>query len=155
MKRFALLLVGAALAISCTSSKDKLGKSYGPHKVDVDKAISVSEMLEDYGDQSERVEYTFEGELLEVCSKAGCWVNIDMGNGETFMVRFKDHFTIPPKTAVGTGAYLHGELYKTTVSVDDLRHFAEDAGKSQEEIEKIVDPEHTLGFEADGITLKK
>lgn len=148
----AALLVG--LMASC-GSQNELGKSYGPVQVDVKKAISVSDMMNDFESKSGRVEYTFEAELKEVCSKAGCWVNIDKGNGQTFMVRFKDHFTIPTETPVGTGAYLHGYAYRDTVSVEMLKHFAEDAGKSQEEIERIVMPEYKTGFEADGITLKK
>lgn len=133
----------------------KLGKSYGPYKVDVKKAITVKAMLADFNGKSERTEYTFEAELNEVCSKAGCWVNIESGDGETFMVRFKDHFTIPPATEVGTGAYLHGYAFMDTISVANLQHFAEDAGKSAEEIAAITEPQFKLNFEADGITLKK
>lgn len=148
------LIAGVALFImSCASSQ--LGKNYGPVKVDTGKAISVKEMIADFENKEGRVEYTFEAPLNEVCSKAGCWVNIDKGNGETFMVRFKDHFTIPPATPVGTGAYFHGVAYWDTVSVDMLKHFAEDAGKPQEEIDAITDPKFEMGFEADGITLKK
>lgn len=154
MKSIALLFSTALLIMSCSTSEE-LGKSYGPEKVDVSKAITVEEMLNDFEGKEGRVEYTFEADLNEVCSKAGCWVNIDKGNGETFMVRFKDHFTIPPATAVGTGAYLHGEAYRDTVTVDLLKHFAEDAGKSQEEIDAITEPKFEIGFEADGITLKK
>jgi hypothetical protein len=154
MKGLLSFSVIALVLIGCGTQKN-LGKSYGPSKVDVSKAISVEEMIQDYASKSGRVEYTFEAELNEVCSKAGCWVNIDKGNGDTFMVRFKDHFTIPPSTEVGTGAYLHGWMYRDTVSVDMLRHFAEDAGKSQEEIESITESKYTLGFEADAITLKK
>jgi len=155
----------AAIAIACSApaesvdnkdnGKEKLGKSYGPVKVDVSKAISVEEMLADFEGKTGKVEYTFEADLVEVCSKAGCWVNIDKGNGDLFMVRFKDHFTIPPATEVGTGAYLHGVAFMDTISVDHLRHFAEDAGKSKEEIEMITEPEYELNFIADGITLKK
>lgn len=166
MRKIALMLSMAALLVSCNSTEEvatndtsdekvKLGKSYGPEEVDVEKAISVDEMIKGMEGKTERTEFTFEAELVEVCSKAGCWVNIDKGDGTTFMVRFKDHFTIPPATEVGTGAYLHGYAYMDSISVDLLRHFAEDAGKSQEEIMKITEPEYNLAFEADGITLKK
>ncbi len=166
MKNFGILLASVALIVACGSTETstaqesetdavELGKSYGPVKVNVDEAISVEEMLKAYEGQTEEMEFTFEGTLAEVCSKAGCWVNIDKGNGETFMVRFKDHFTIPPKTDINTGAYLHGVAHWDTVSVDMLKHFAEDAGKSQEEIDKITEPKYELGFVADGITLKK
>ncbi len=135
--------------------KIELGESYGPVEVDITEAVSVADMLSDFEGKDGEQEYTFEGTLTEVCSKAGCWVNIDKGDGETFMVRFKDHFTIPIETAVGTEAFLHGVLYWDTVTVDLLQHFADDAGKSEEEINAITEPKYELGFEADGIVLKK
>ena len=71
------------------------------------------------------------------------------------MVRFKDHFTIPTETEVGTKAIFHGEAFDDEVSVELLQHFAEDAGKSQEEIDAITEPEQSLGFTADGVFLMK
>lgn len=166
MNKFALLLFTGLIAVSCSTSTDKdeknneegnveLGESYGEYKVDPSKAISVADMLAQFEGQSEEMEFTIEAELAEICSKAGCWVNIDKGDGETFMVRFKDHFTIPPKTEVGTGAYLHGRAFWDTVSVDLQRHFIEDAGGSEEEQMLITEPLPTIGFEGYGITLKK
>lgn len=162
MKKVGLVLTLMALMvtqISCAQQsdkgKDKPGKSYGPVKVDVKNAITVEAMLADFEGKTGEVEYTFEGTLSQVCSKAGCWVNIDKGNGETFMVRFKDHFTIPTDTETNKKAYLHGVLFRDTISVEMLRHFAEDAGKSQEEIEQITEPKYELGFIADGISLTK
>jgi len=155
-----LLIFGACNNAVTTEPEEEvvgleLGESYGEFKVNIDEAISVEEMLKAFEGKTEKTEFTFEGDLEEVCSKAGCWVNVDKGNGETFMVRFKDHFTIPPATEVGTGAYFHGVAYWDTISVDLLQHFAEDAGKPQEEIDLITEPKYELGFEADGITLKK
>jgi len=165
MKSVGIFLITAMMVVACQSTEDpgleeeqttvELGKSYGPVEVNVAEAVSVQDMLKTFEGKTEEMEFTIEAELSEVCSKAGCWVNIDKGDGETFMVRFKDHFTIPTKTAVGTGAYLHGVAYWDTVSVDLLQHFAEDAGKSPEEIAKITEPKYELGFEADGILLKK
>lgn len=151
---FAFLLIA-----SCNNEKKEnvntiqLGKSYGPQVVDTSKAVSVEEMLSEFEGKSGDVQFTFIAPIEEVCSKAGCWISVDKGNGETFMVRFKDHFTIPVKTEIGTRAFISGVAYRDTISVEMLQHFAEDAGKSQEEIDKITEPKFEMGFEADGITL--
>lgn len=162
MKLGVLIVFAAFFVTSCSSDgkqeekeEVKVGKNYGPVEVDITKAISVADMLSDFEGKEGEVEYTFEGEITEVCSKAGCWINVDKGNGETFMVRFKDHFTIPVKTKVSTKAYIHGVAYSDTVSVEMLQHFAEDAGKSEAEINAITEPVFELGFEADGIKLVK
>ncbi|MFK7784880.1 MAG: DUF4920 domain-containing protein [Crocinitomicaceae bacterium] len=163
MKTYLALIAVVVFAASCGDSKEmtgnskapKLGKSYGPVEVAPEKSVGVDKVMEVNEKMMDATEFTFEGEIVDVCAKAGCWVNVDAGNGETFMVRFKDHFTIPPGTEPGTKAYFHGTAFNDTVSVDMLRHFAEDAGKSPEEIEKITDPEFKLGFTADGIVLQK
>ena len=41
------------------------------------------------------------------------------------------------------------------MSVADLKHYAEDAGKSPEEIAKITEPSIEFAFEANGVLLKK
>lgn len=163
MRKYLAIVAVAIFAVSCGDSKEMtgsvsskdLGKNYGPVTVDPEKAVSVDKVLEVNTKMMEPTEFTFVGNMVQVCSKAGCWVNVDAGNGETFMVRFKDHFTIPPDTKPGTTAYFHGIAFNDTVSVDMLRHFAEDAGESQEEINKITEPKFELGFTADGIVLKK
>lgn len=163
MKTYLALIAAVVFTASCgdtkeitgNSSSENLGKNYGSVNVAPEKAVGVDKVLEVNEKMMAPTEYTFEGTILEVCSKAGCWVNVDAGNGETFMVRFKDHFTIPPDTKPGTRAYFHGTAFNDTVSVELLQHFAEDAGKSQEEIDKITEPKFELGFTADGIVLKK
>jgi hypothetical protein len=156
MKLLFLGALGLSLAIS-SCSNSKMADSadfveYGPYKVESSKAIPTKAMLADFvANGNKRSAYTISADIQEVCSKAGCWINIESVKGETLMVRFKDHFTIPTDTKIGTTAFLHGELYADTVSVDLLRHFAEDAGKSEEEIMKITAPKITTSFEADGI----
>lgn len=164
MKNQIIVFIGACILVSCGSKETKvedvkakieLGKSFGPKKVKVEEAISVEDMLTDFDNVKGEKEYTFLAKLNEVCSKAGCWVNVKKPDGETFMVRFKDHFLIPTDTKIGSEAFMHGTAYWDTISVEMLQHFAEDAGKSKEEIAKITKAKYELGFECDGIVLKK
>ncbi|RFC53266.1 DUF4920 domain-containing protein [Brumimicrobium aurantiacum] len=133
---------------------DTTKTSFGPNKVDTSIAITTAELLEKFEGKTE-LEATFKGEINETCSKMGCWVNIAQDDGETFMVRFKDHFTIPVETEPGTMAYLSGKAIQDTVSVDMQKHFLEDANAPQEEIDAITEPKYTMTFIADGIELVK
>lgn len=148
-------LLVIALIIASGVSSQKLGKSYGPEKVDTSLSVTVKDVLKGLESKNERVEFTLKAPLVEICQAAGCWVSIDKGNGETLRVRFKDHFTIPVKTNPGTLAFFHGYAYWDEISVEMQKHFAEDAGRSKEEIEKITAPKKELCFEADGIVLVK
>lgn len=127
---------------------------FGTKKVDVSKAISTEELLSNFEGKT-KMEATFKAEINEVCSKMGCWINIDKGDGETFMVRFKDHFTIPTETKVGSVAYLTGTAIQDTISVDEQRHYLEDANASQEEIDAITEDKFEMTFIAEGIKLEE
>jgi hypothetical protein len=49
---------------------------------------------------------------------------------------------------------MEGIAETTETPVDELRHYAEDAGKSKAEIAKITKPEKALTFMADGVIVK-
>lgn len=90
----------------------------------------------------------------DVCQMKGCWMTLDLENGDQVMVRFKDYEFFVPKNSSGKTAVVEGRAYYDEVSVETLRHYAEDAGKSKEEIEAITKPEKRLSFIADGVILK-
>ena len=81
-------------------------------------------------------------------------MDVKMPNGGVMKVRFKDYgFFVPTKGLEGRQAVLQGYAVKEKTDVATLRHYAEDAGKSKEEIEKITAPEESLSFEADGVLI--
>jgi hypothetical protein len=128
--------------------------SFGPNKVDTTNALSTKELLAQFKGKTE-MDATFKAKINETCSKAGCWINIEKENGETFMVRFKDHFTIPVNTKVGTYAYMSGKAIQDTVSVEMQQHFLEDANAPQKDIDAITKVKYGMTFIADGIELVK
>ena len=91
----------------------------------------------------------------EACKKKGCWMNVDLGNNREMMVRFKDYGFFVPKDCDGGTAIMQGFAHKEVLSVEMLRHYAEDGGKSKEEIMKITEPETRLSFEAEGVLIYK
>lgn len=164
MKKFIFPFALATLVVSCSGTTEKteetentieLGESYGPVEVDVTNALSIEEFFNDFEQQDSTATYTIEGKIIEICAKAGCWVGVDKGNGDYFMVRFKDHFTIPIDTELGTEAYIHGIARWDSTTVEQLRFDAYAAGKSKAEAEAITQPEYSFDFLADGIVLKK
>ncbi|WP_107039638.1 DUF4920 domain-containing protein [Brumimicrobium mesophilum] len=131
---------------------DSTRTSYGPKMVDTVNALSTKELLAQFEGKTE-MEATFKAKIHETCSKAGCWVNIEKEDGGTFMVVFKDHFTIPVDTKPGTIAYLSGKAIQDTVSVEMQQHFLEDANADQKEIDAITKPKYDMTFVADGIEI--
>lgn len=95
------------------------------------------------------------GEIVETCSKKGCWMTLDTGE-DTLFIKFRDYgFFVPVDSVEGKTAIIQGDLFLDTTSVEMLKHYAEDAGKSEEEIALITEPSFELGFIADGVIIKE
>lgn len=105
--------------------------------------------------ENESIEIKLQTTILETCTKKGCWMNVDIGNGEEMMVRFKDYgFFVPISGVDGKTTIIQGTLFNDTVDVETLRHYAEDAGKDSTEIMAITEPSTELAFEATGVIIK-
>ena len=75
-------------------------------------------------------------------------------NNDTLLVRFKDYGFFVPKTgSEGKSVIINAKM--DTISVEMLRHYAEDAGDSEEEILKIMEPKYVLEFIADGVLIEQ
>ena len=96
---------------------------------------------------------TLRGTVNEVCQAKGCWMTIAAGDGTEMMVKFKDYGFFVPKDISGREVVMHGMAYYQITPVDELRHYAEDAGKSATEIAAITEPKRELRFLADGVQL--
>ena len=93
------------------------------------------------------------GRIVETCSKKGCWMTLDTGK-DTLFVKFRDYaFFVPTDSVEGKQAIIQGDLFLDTVTVEMLKHYAEDAGKSEEEIAQITEPSYDMGFTADGVII--
>lgn len=95
------------------------------------------------------------GTVEGVCQAKGCWMNIVSENPEQpiMFVKFKDYGFFMPKDISGKKVVMEGYAFKEVTSVDELRHYAEDEGKSKEEIAAIIAPKEELKFMASGVLL--
>ena len=97
-----------------------------------------------------------EGEITQTCAKKGCWMDVKVSEQDTLMVRFKDYgFFVPKEGVEGLRTVVKGKAKMDTISVEMLRHYAEDAGDSEEEILKIMEPKYVLEFIAEGVIIEQ
>ena len=115
-------------------------------------AITVDELEQNL--KNNRFEGKITGKVTEVCQEKGCWMKVQKQNGEKLMVKFRDYGFFMPKDIVGKEVVLDGEATVKEVSVKQQKHYAEDAGKSKEEIAKIKTPKKELQFVAKGVLVK-
>jgi len=70
-------------------------------------------------------------------------------------ITFRDYGFFVPKDASGKEVIIQGIAKKEVTSVEELRHYAEDAGESEEAIAAITEPEENIVFVADGVIIRE
>jgi len=137
--------------VSCNESQPKELNFYG-EKI-TSNNISDFAKVKNLTENQAEVETKIEGTILSTCPKKGCWMNVRVDQ-DTILVRFKDYgFFVPKQGQENNRVVMQGIAKKDTISVDLLRHYAEDANKSIEEIKKITQPEYKISFLADGVII--
>lgn len=130
--------------------------SFG-EKITLENAITSEELLTKFKTMKagDTINVKFASSIKEVCSKKGCWMKLPLNNETETMVRFKDYGFFMPLDSKGREVVLNGKAFIKETSVKELQHYAEDAGKSKDEIAKITEPKVEFTFEADGVLMKK
>ncbi|MEL7020816.1 MAG: DUF4920 domain-containing protein [Bacteroidota bacterium] len=158
-----ILFIGSLfclLLVSCTTTTEKETSTTTTPQLEqfgaaitADNALpfrSLLTQMKDVDSLSTKVVGTVES----VCQKKGCWVNIvDEESEQSMFVKFKDYAFFLPKDIAGRQVVLEGVAFREVTSVEELRHYAEDEGKSAEVIAAITTPAEELKFMASGAVL--
>ncbi|MFT3824801.1 MAG: DUF4920 domain-containing protein [Chitinophagaceae bacterium] len=91
--------------------------------------------------------------VLDVCPKKGCWMELQVNDTTKAFVKMKDYGFFVPTALIGKTVVIDGEATLKTTSVQELKHYAEDAKKSKEEIAAITKPKTELRVMANGIVV--
>jgi hypothetical protein len=163
MKKITLALVATAVFMSCESkkevSKEENTVSYAKFgdSISSENAITNSEMMEKFASlkEGDTLSVKFKSSINEVCQKKGCWMTLDLADDKEVFVKFKDYGFFVPKNAQEKEVIVNGKAFVSVESVDVLKHYAKDAGKSQAAIDSITEPKVTFSFMADGVLIAK
>ena len=154
-KVFLSLLVAGFVVITNAqppAGDAKPGEWYG-EKITTEGAVAINDAVAKLSEGNDKVDGKIKAKITEVCPKKGCWLKLELANGETAMVKMKDYGFFLPVAATGKTVVIDGELKMKTTSVAELKHYAEDAKKSKEEIAKITEPKKEIRVEAKGIVI--
>ena len=163
MYKFFLFFSFSIFLLACSSAPEgkaqmtEDGKvaalSFG-EEISKDNSISYEEMILKMAN-SDSLNTKVMGTVEGVCQAKGCWMNIVSDNPDqpSMFVKFKDYGFFMPKDIAGKRVIMDGYAFKEVTPVDELRHYAEDEGKSPAEIAAIVEPKEELKFLAKGVLL--
>ena len=146
---------GAAPLRDAFDTEPVAGANYGDGVAADAEVLAFADLL---GAVRERDSVTavVRGEVVRVCRNKGCWMTLapsaDLADGSAELtVRFKDYGFFMPKDLAGNAVVAEGTARRRVVPVEELRHYAEDAGESPEAIAAITEPEEELEFVATGV----
>lgn len=161
-----LFLTGMLIACSTEGSKpvavgeentvDAISYVNFGEEITADEAIDAEEMTAIFNnlEVGDTLPIKFTSSIEQVCQKKGCWMKMKLASEAPVFVRFTDYGFFVPFNAGDHKAIVEGRAFLSYVSVDELKHYAKDAGKSQEEIDKIIEPEISFAIQADGVLIE-
>ena len=164
MKKINVMLVMLLLIVGTTVMAQKKANTFNNKeyalfgdKFKVTKIYTKDEMLKKYKKlkSGDTISVQFQSNIKSVCKKKGCWMKMELADDYNSFVKFKDYSFFVPLNADNSQAIVNGKAFVDVVSVDELKHYAKDGGKSAQEISKITKPEITYSFLADGVYIKK
>ncbi|MCB7481378.1 DUF4920 domain-containing protein [Christiangramia sediminis] len=132
-------------------------KSFGD-KISAENSLSAEEMKVKFENlkPGDTITAKFKTTVNSVCKMKGCWMTLDLPEAEEDpMVKFKDYAFFVPKDIEGKEVIVEGIAFIEETSVDDQKHLAKDAGRSEEEIGEITEIKKSPGFLAHGVLLKE
>lgn len=127
--------------------------SYFGDSISVDNPLGAQAVLDSLSVR-DSIELTFTSTIAEVCQAKGCWMDVKLGD-QLMMVKFWDYAFFVPKDAAGKTVVMKGWAKKNTSSVEWLKHKAQDAGASQDSIDKITEPSIGYDFMATGVAIQQ
>jgi hypothetical protein len=164
MKKLIIAVFAFATIVACKKDETKVIAEAAPEKfqsfgdsITADGAITKEELFEKFETlkEGDTIEVKFRSEIKDVCQKKGCWMNMDLSNDKNTFVRFKDYGFFMPFNAAGSEAIVNGKAFISIESVDELKHYAKDAGKSQAAIDSITEPKVSYSFLSNGVLIKE
>ncbi len=170
MKNHLLFFAFILILASCKQSTEQ-------KKMDLAQLETSQEKFESFGEQitpensltaaqmklkfdslkpGDTINAKFRTNVNSVCKMKGCWMTLALPDSdEEPLVKFKDYGFFVPKDIEGKEVVVEGIAFIEETSVEDQKHFAEDAGKSKEEIASITETKRSPGFLAHGVLLKQ
>ena len=157
MKKVGILIVLAILLMNCKKEEQRINYASFGAKISTVKSISKNDMMDKFSalKVGDTIDVKFESKVNKVCKAKGCWMKVDLGNDEASMVKFKDYGFFVPMNSEERKVIVNGKAYVTEVTVKELKHIAKDAGKTDDEIAQIKNPEYSYAFIADGVLMEE
>ena len=162
IQKITLALAILNLLISCETKKEapvkaKISYAKFGDSITDEQALSASEMMEKFTSlkEGDTLSVKFKSTINEICQNKGCWMTLDLMDENEAFVKFKDYGFFVPMNAQKRVVIVEGKAFIEETPIAELKHYAEDEGKTKAAIDSIVAPKKEFKFLAHGVLIAK
>lgn len=159
MRNSLIVALIVALMFSCKKQKVEVKENFASfgEKISTDSVLTSLEMFEKYKSLKvkDTIQVKFRSKIESVCQAKGCWMNLELADNQSAFVKFKDYGFFMPLNSADSETIVSGKAFISVESVEELKHYAKDEGKSQAAIDSIIAPKTNYSFLANGVLIKK
>ncbi len=135
---------------SIAANKQLFGKN-----ISLSKEIKIEKIINNF-DQYSGEQILIRAKVDQVCKSKGCWMILKSQELPSIRVTFENYSFFVPFNLKGKEVLVEGKLILKKMSVNEAKHYLEDAGKPQIEIDKIKTPIKEVRIIASGVqTIKE
>jgi hypothetical protein len=145
---FSLILFLSFQVLSKNTVKE--APFYGS-EIKATQAVPLDRILKNYEKYDDK-DVVMEATVNKVCASKGCWMTLQ-GSNKTFRVKFHDYSFFVPLSLMGKKVWVQGLIERDELSINETKHYLEDAGASKEEIAKVTRPTFEYSIIAKGVKL--
>jgi hypothetical protein len=158
--RLACAYILLSVLAACTPNKQpgyapvviEDGKNYFGKKINEHKSVGLQE-FDILANNTDTLFIKLKAGISEVCLEDGCWFRINLYNGERMIVTFENEAFVIPTDVAGKHVLIEGKTYLETMSEDDMKKLAVQAGEIQWVIDTIRGPHIQRTFVAKGAVI--
>ncbi len=150
---FSCMLLSIAAMCQPPEGDANPGDKYGEIKT-TDGAVDIAQIPAEL-EKKNSITTKVIAKVLDVCPNKGCWLTLAINDSTEAFVKMKDYAFFAPLAIKGKTIVMDAKASFKTISVEELKHYAEDAKKPQEEIDAIKEPKKEIRFLASGIQVVK
>lgn len=161
MKYIALCALSIILLSSCTKNQESnQSNDQGSNQVMTYGSPFDRSVAQDISNLStlmqgqDSVSITLTAVIEKTCAVKGCWMQLKTNDEKPLRVTFKDYgFFVPKDGMSGKTTAIQGYCVKQETSIEELRHYAKDAGETEAAIASITAPRMEYNFVASGVMI--
>ena len=112
---------------------------------------SLQVIVDNFG-SFETKDIVIKAKVKKVCVKKGCWMTFHLPK-HSVRVKFKNYSFFVPLSLEGREVLVNGRMGRKKISIDDTKHYLEDASASKEKIAAVTHASYEYHFVASGVKL--